>query len=114
VKEKTMVSLFLDDERNPDQITWMNIGPGPWVIVRNQGAFQDFILANGIPDRISFDNDLGDGNGEGRFCVNWLIDACLDKVVDYRRFKYTVHSKNNVAADDIKSKLEQFFELMQF
>jgi hypothetical protein len=106
-------NLFLDDERRPEDVTWIDIGLGPWTIVRTQEEFEDYILTNGIPDKISFDNDLGDGNGEGRYCVQWLIDNILDGHVTFRPFVYIVHSKNNVAAEAISMKLEPFFNFMK-
>lgn len=104
-------NLFLDDERNPADVTWIDIGTGPWDIVRTQEQFEDYLLANGMPDRISFDNDLGDGMGEGIFCVHWLVDAVLDGQVTWNpNFTFTVHSKNPVAAKSITALLNNFIK----
>lgn len=106
--------LFLDDERNPQDVTWITMHEGPWDIVRTQMDFQTYVLQNGIPDIVSFDNDLGDGQGEGVFCVNWLIDQVLDGVVSWNEnFRFTVHSKNGEAAKAISSKLSQFIQFMK-
>lgn len=104
-----MYNLFLDDERDPSHVTWMNIHPGPWVIIRTQADFERHVLENGMPDTISWDNDLGDGMGEGRFCARWLVDRILDGSVAYNpHFTFTVHSQNPVASEWITQYLNQF------
>ena len=113
-----MTHLFLDDERQPSDVTWMVLPQVRWTIVRTQQAFQDHILTHGIPGWISFDNDLGEDEhgvnmGEGVWCVTWLIDQVLDGRVDWNpHFQYVVHSKNNVAADLIRGKLDPFIRHM--
>lgn len=106
--------LFLDDERNPQDVTWITLRDGEWDIVRNQDEFQEYILKNGLPSMISFDNDLGEGMGEGIFCAKWLVDSILDGEVKWNpRFQFTVHSKNNVAAERINGLLSSFIEFMK-
>ncbi len=106
-----MYNLFLDDERFPHNVTWIAIHEGPWVIVRSQAEFEAHVLEHGMPDVISFDNDLGDGMGEGRFCARWLVDQLLDGRIAFNpRFTFTVHSKNNVAAEWITQYLNQYLE----
>ncbi|PZR72527.1 MAG: hypothetical protein DI537_47420 [Stutzerimonas stutzeri] len=64
-----------------------------------------------MPDTISFDNDLGDGMGEGRFCARWLVDQLLDGTIAFNdKFTFTVHSKNGVAAEWITQYLNQYLE----
>lgn len=106
-------NLFLDDERNPEHVTWINIGAGPWVIVREQHQFEKTILELGIPETISFDNDLGINNGEGRYCARWLVEAVLDGKLTWKPFTFHVHSMNNVAADAIKGLLNPFLKEMK-
>jgi hypothetical protein len=105
--------LFLDDERVPHEVTWITLYEGSYDIVRTQEEFQAWILTHGIPNVISFDNDLGANMGEGIHCVNWLIDQVLDTRVAWNPdFQYTIHSKNVVAADLMRSKLDQFSKFM--
>ena len=113
--------LFLDDERNPSDVTWLTSPEGiptyqdstAWTIVRNQTEFQDYIEANGVPSHISFDNDLGTGQGEGIFCAQWLVDQILDGNLLWRPgFSYAVHSKNNIAAARIRGLLDPFILFM--
>lgn len=79
--------LYLDDERTPKTA-------GPWVIVRNIDEFKKVILQRGIPEEISFDNDLGEGEGrDGIDCAKWMV---YDMKFDLRNMKVNVHSANPV------------------
>lgn len=106
--------LFLDDERWPKDVTWIQIPDVQWDIVRTQADFEYYINELGIPDHISFDNDLGDGMGEGIFCAQWMVDQVLDGRLDWNpEFRYTVHSKNPVAADRIRGLLDNFIKFQE-
>lgn len=104
-----MKALFLDDERDPKDVTWISIGKYPWEIVRTYSDFCVYLAAQGIPDRISFDNDLGESK-EGIDCAHFLVTAIMDGEHLPRDFSYTVHSKNNVAAERIRGLLDPFLE----
>lgn len=105
--------LFLDDERVPSDVTWITMPDYDWDIVRNQAQFEHHVTSFGIPDHISFDNDLGDGMGEGIFCAQWLVDQVLDGNLEWNpEFKFTVHSKNNIAANRIIGLLDPFIQHM--
>jgi hypothetical protein len=96
---------------------------GPWDIVRNFHEFKDYINEHGIPNVISFDNDLGvDQHGcavalEGRHCAEWLIERFLyfdlenDKYKLPDGFQFTVHSMNPIAAEQIKDHLDAAIEV---
>lgn len=103
-------NLFLDDERIPSRVTWVTLPDVEWVIVRTQAEFEAFVLENGLAAHFSFDNDLGTGMGEGRYCVKWLVDRFLDGDIEFRPFTFTVHSKNTVAAEWITQYLNQYLE----
>lgn len=109
-----MYNLFLDDERYPENVTWITLHEGPWVIVRSQPEFEAYVLEHGMPDVISFDNDLGPpetGVGEGYWCAKWLVEQLLDERIAFNpRFTFTVHSKNNVAAESITRYLNQYLD----
>jgi len=91
------MKLFLDDIRNPENVTWIKLPSGHWEIVRNYTEFCDHITKNGMPTFISFDHDLADEHyrqsmynpdkhysnyyTDGTFkektgfhCAQWLID----------------------------------------
>ncbi len=101
--------LFLDDERIPDDVTWLELPDVEWEIVRNYAQFVSCIEERGLPLHISFDNDLGKNEPEGRDCTKWLVEQILDEKIE-GQFTYTVHSKNVVAAAWIQQYLDRFFE----
>jgi hypothetical protein len=115
--------LFLDDERNPKHVTWIEIPLGPWVVVRSYDHFVKYITQHGLPDFITFDHDLGvehyaqgaagtaptyDNYKErtGFHCAQWLIEYCMDNKLDIP--EYTVHSMNPIGRDNINSVLTSF------
>lgn len=99
--------LFLDDERTPSDVSWITLFEGSYHIVRSYDEFVDYILGFGIPDVISFDNDLGT-ELEGKDCAKWLIDRFIDGSIEYKKFDFTVHSKNNIAAEWITGYINQY------
>lgn len=104
-----MTYLFLDDERVPEDVTWVLLPPGQPIIVRTQDEFELRLILMGIPDHISFDNDLGDGFGEGIECAKWMTERIMDgDLILPDNFTFTVHSKNPVAADRIQNLLDSF------
>lgn len=111
--------LFLDDEREPEDVTWINLPVYDWDIVRTQAQFEHHLTVFGIPDHISFDNDLGEdaetkvGMGEGILCAHWLVEKVLDDELKWNpNFTYTVHSKNPIAAERIIGLLDPFISYM--
>lgn len=74
--------------------------------VKTQIEFEKYIKENGLPDLISFDNDLGIGNGEGYNCAKWLVEYCMDNNVQLP--KWFIHSANPVAKENIKNLLINF------
>ena len=53
-----MYHLFLDDIRTPDMI-YEPKQAQEFIVVRSYTAFVAYIQENGLPQYISFDNDLG-------------------------------------------------------
>lgn len=134
--------LFLDDVRSPKEaILWgecpsitllekSNIPEWRWTIVRSYDEFVAYIQKNGIPDVVSFDNDLWDVQTElytnptneeltkqfqmigwqdfkiktGAHCAQYLVDACraYGKPVP----KYYIHTANSAARPIIREILE--------
>lgn len=104
-----MKKLFLDDLRTIDMV-YDKTHEDDFVIVRTYRAFVAYIQENGLPNYISFDNDLGlDTNGEvapdGYACAKWLF---YESELDLRQLDFYVHSANPVAADQIKSLLTNY------
>ena len=72
-----------------------------------------YIEQNGLPEFISFDNDLGlDENGEvapdGYAAAKWLV---YESGLDIRKLQYKVHSANPVAAEQIRGLLGNYLNL---
>lgn len=120
--------LFLDDERYPKQVTWVNLPLVEWVIVRNYNEFVKKIEEDGMPVFISFDHDLADehynkamyDNGDGEYnklyfefkektgfdCAKWLVNHCLDN--NLKMCDYKAHTMNPVGKQNIESLLNNF------
>lgn len=55
--------LFLDDERNLNDVTWVNLPSkinNDWKVVRNFNEFTLCIASYGMPKFVAFDHDLAD------------------------------------------------------
>lgn len=119
--------LFLDDERKPIDVTWIELPPLHWEIVRNYNEFVKIITSNGIPKTISFDHDLSQEHYDellgayfgcrplryhifkektGRDCAMWLAEYCFDKGLDYPI--YFVHTMNPIGRSNIISIIESY------
>jgi hypothetical protein len=118
-----MKYLFLDDERVPADVTWVNIGDPikngtQWNIVRSYDDAIEWVIKNGFPDVISFDHDLGIHHYAGNYTdgktgydfAKWLIehDMNTDTMPEY--FAYRVHSKNPVGAKNIQTILDNYLK----
>ena len=96
--KKEMTILWLDDVRNPlkhfqkkygvennqtfirntkyyNDNVFNQYAPN-FVWVKNYDEFVNYITKNGLPDMISFDNDLGKGLTKGVECAKWLLHYC--------------------------------------
>ena len=103
--------LFLDDLRNV-QMVYKNLTDDDFIIVRNFHDFKTIILEKGLPELISFDNDLGlDENDQiaedGYACAKWLV---YESGIDLRDLKFNVHSANPVASQQIQSLLDNYIK----
>jgi len=103
--------LFLDDIRNVD-IVYKSMTNDDFVVVRNFYDFKKVILENGLPELISFDNDLGlDENDiiaeDGYAAAKWLV---YESGLDLQNLKFNVHSANPVAAQQIQSLLDNYIK----
>lgn len=101
--------LFLDDLRTPEMIYELPYAE-EFEVVRSYDAFISFIRTNGLPDFISFDNDLGlDENGElapdGYAAAKWLV---YESGLDLRKLNFKVHSANPVAAEQMRGLLGNY------
>ena len=117
--------LFLDDERMPSQVTWVDF-PRDHIptIVRNYMEFVEHITMNGIPDFVCFDHDLAaehyvamhkevyggldalsanyGSEKTGYDCAKWLVQYCDENNIKFPDF--VVHSMNPIG----KERIEQY------
>jgi hypothetical protein len=131
-----MKYLFLDDIRIPGDVTWMYIGGkdsigANWHIVRSYDEAVAWVLENGFPNVISFDNDLGyeewnmDGTTgivvvtsakeekSGYDFAKWLIEYDMDTGTMPENFAFTVHSKNPRGVINIQSILNNYIKFKE-
>lgn len=106
-----MKKLFLDDIRKIEMIYDKSM-ESEFDIVRTYDDFIKYIEVNGLPDYISFDNDLGlDKNGniapDGYAAAKWLV---YESDLDLIDLKFYVHSTNPVAAEQIKGLLSNYIK----
>ncbi|MBO2546026.1 hypothetical protein J0871_16535 [Salegentibacter sp. BDJ18] len=109
-----MKKLFLDDIRIPKMV-YDTIETKDFIVVRNYADFVKYIKQNGLPDFISFDNDLGlNENGEvapdGYAAAKWLV---YESNLDLRRLRFKVHSANPVAAEQIRELLSNYIRFLK-
>ncbi|MBF4519121.1 hypothetical protein IRZ71_22435 [Flavobacterium sp. ANB] len=103
--------LFLDDIRDVNMV-YKKLTNDDFVVVRNFNDFKKVILENGLPELISFDNDLGlDENDiiaeDGYAAAKWLV---YESGLDLIDLKFNVHSANPVAAQQIQSLLDNYIK----
>lgn len=103
--------LFLDDIRQVNMV-YKDLTNDEFIIVRNYDDFINCIKKNGLPNLISFDNDLGiDEKGnllkDGYDCAKWLV---YDSNLDLSNLNFKVHSANPVASIQIKSLLNNYIK----
>ena len=88
---KNKYKIFLDDERFPDWV-YKNTNNDDWVIIRNLTDFKNTIETRGIPDFISWDNDLGASMEEGKDGAKWMT---YEMGLDISNMGFNVHSANS-------------------
>lgn len=106
-------NLFLDDLRSV-----VMVYPGQaenFILVCSYEDFIKYIDEHGLPEFISFDNDLGeDENGvllpDGYACTKWLV---YESRLDLTFLKFNVHSANPVAKIQIESLLRNYIKFLK-
>lgn len=101
-REKVMWKLFIDDERNP--VT------DDWVIARSSEEAIYLVEAEGMPNEIAFDHDLGFDDTSMKF-LNWLTEQLIEGRLQIpTSFKYSIHSMNPVGARMIANRMNALLE----
>ena len=103
--------LFLDDIRTVDMV-YSKEQVSEFDLVRTFDDFVTYIKQNGLPEFISFDNDLGmNAHGEvapdGYAAAKWLV---YESELDLSDLKFHVHSANPVAAEQIRGLLNNYIK----
>jgi len=109
-----MKKLFLDDLRTVEMV-YPVTKLGEFEVVQTYRAFVDYIQKNGLPEFISFDNDLWlDAEGklapDGYAAAKWLV---YESGLDLSTLQFAVHSANPVAAEQIRGLLNNYIRFMR-
>lgn len=108
--------LFLDDERSPEDVTWVNYPPDmKWVVVRSHHDFIRKINTDSHFNIISFDHDIASYDFKGKEitgydCLKWLIGKTLDD--RYALPECYFHSKNPIGCNNMKQYFENIKEFL--
>ena len=127
--------LWLDDIRAPMDPTWetwlaenlVNSNEFNITWVKSYVEFTEFIKANGLPDLICFDHDLGEDVARARVssgmnkkqarikkreamsgydAAKWLIEYCMDNNANLPQWR--IQSANPVGAENIAGLFKSF------
>lgn len=113
--EKKTYNLFLDDLREP---RYCSVDGGDdryreleWVVVRSHYDFMQTIIdrfnQNEIPDIVSFDHDLANGDDKtGNDSAKFLVQWCVDNSIDLP--ECLVHSMNPIGAKRIRETINDY------
>ncbi len=125
-----MYVLFLDDVRNPDDVSWAMFPRDEMIFtVRSYETFVKHVMLSGVPGFVCFDHDLADEHyvamlkenehspstqleaivdyaveKTGLDCAKWLVEYCNEKGKKFP--PYVVHSMNPVGKARIISYIE--------
>lgn len=94
--------LWLDDQHDDPEAPFRH-PPDDFIASKSSTDAICLTKLFGIPEFISFDHDLGDGD-DAMVYINWLTDHLYDSVVP----EYAVHSANPVGRDNIISKMNSW------
>lgn len=126
--------LWLDDIRDPFKDDWLVFSPieQPFetIWVKSYNEFVSWIIANGLPDAVCFDHDLGEDvaklkvakgmskrqarkekklSKSGMDCAKWLVEYCMDRKLKLP--KWNIQSANPVGKENIDGLLKSYVEL---
>ncbi len=110
-----MKGLFLDDERNPQDVKWIKYPDNvSWKIARTYGEFETALLMSNY-DLVSFDHDIQDftDTGDertGYTCFLRMLDFVMDGCILLP--KVVVHSQNPVGAENIRKHYNNYLKFL--
>ncbi|MEO6883253.1 MAG: cyclic-phosphate processing receiver domain-containing protein [Bacteroidia bacterium] len=105
--------IFLDDIRLVKDV-YPHLQENDFEIVRSYAQFVSIIQQKGLPEFISFDNDLGANEQgiilpDGYACAKWLV---YESKIDLRKLEFKVHSANPVAKKQIEGLLNNYIRFL--
>lgn len=115
-------NLFIDDERNPEDVTWApphildKYRNEEWVSARNFYEVGNLLWKRGQPSFVSFDHDLGMGEATGYDIAKYMVMLDMDSDIFGKvyplptDFDYYVHSMNPVGKLNIESYLNNYLK----
>ena len=114
MESNKMKGLFIDDERNPEDVTWV-VYPenSEFTVVRNREEFQWAVLSNPKFDIFSLDHDLQDVDKfSGKENTGYTLLREVVFLTHTKMPKTTViaHSKNPVGRVNIENMWKFFKE----
>lgn len=103
--------IFLDDIRIPPK----RDDSETWTVCRSLAEAVSVVVLRGSPSSVSFDHDLGDGNGSGFEFAKFLVDRDLDSEGAFLPvdFSFKVHSANPVGAANISGLLVPYLSFRE-
>lgn len=111
------IGLFLDDERNPEDVTWITYPDNiEWYCLTRMNDFMFCIMESDDVDYISFDHDLQDfdlygGENTGYDCLKWLLNYCIDNNKNIPMCFF--HSQNVVGKENMQSYYNNFIKFIE-
>lgn len=118
-----MWNLFIDDERNLQDVTWAPLRvqeryrEQKWVIVRNKMQAIQAIYDHGrvAPNFVSFDHDLGNSEATGLEIAQWMVNQHMDgKIKIPEDFDFYVHSMNPIGRENIEQYMRNYLSHIQY
>ena len=115
--------IFIDDERNFEDVTWVNYPQFDKVVTLRQyyefeNYIDDIVIQGGTLEGLyfSFDHDLGLEDSEwgreltGYDCAWYLVELMDEMKTNPNTINYWVHSQNPVGKKNIESLLENYLD----
>lgn len=106
-----MIGIFLDDERNPEDVFWIEYPEITWSVVRNKDDFMTLlklVATTGQNFVVSFDHDIqefcNDVETTGYDCLKNLVYFCLDTGVNLPVCFF--HTQNPVGKQNMQTYYE--------
>lgn len=108
--------IFLDDERNLSDVTWINYPQYDEVLIVR--TYSDFIkLVESVTDiknyDFSFDHDIQDFLNDYEFtgydCIKWLCnDYCIENNINISSCNFYYHTQNPIGKNNMSSYINNF------